>query len=284
MTFAKNKNRILKTLTQRLLEEKSMSEIAKALYDELRELLNIHRLGIAVVSDDRKSINSRLNLSTTKLKLFKGYKVPLESSSLKSVINSGRSRIIPDLTAYLKAKPTSVSTRLIISEGMKSSVTMPLISNKKPIGDLFLSSQELSAFQETHIDFIEDFLPIIALSLERGLLQEKLEETSQALNLAIIEKEGLSDALLKYGKKTEESFDRAADPTEESLLQTYPSPLRFEQPMSWQAWEREIIHYTLTISKEKIYGKNGAADILDLAPTTLQSKMKRLGVRKNSDS
>lgn len=279
MSFHAKKEKILSILTQRLIEEKDLNSIANALYDELRELLNIHRLGIAVLSDDGKHIISRLNLSTTKLKLYKGYKVPLESSSLKAVIKSGRSRIIPDLEAYLKAKPTSVSTRLIISEGIKSSVTMPLLVNNNAVGVLFLSSIEVNAFQEDHIAFLEDFLRIISLGLERALLIEKLDSTEKALNISALENEGLSDAL----KKSISIKKGQAQEPQEPVV-NYPSPLRFDKPMSWQAWEREVILYTLSLSDGKIYGSGGAAELLELAPTTLQSKMKRLGIRKKSDS
>lgn len=278
MNFNAKKDKILSILTQRLIEEKDLNSIANALYDELRELLNIHRLGIAVLSDDQKHIISRLNLSTNKLKLYKGYKVPLESSSLKTVIKSGRPRIIPDLEAYLKAKPTSVSTRLIISEGMKSSVTLPLLVNNKATGVLFLSSHDTNAFKEDHIAFIEDFLSVISLGLERALLIEKLDSTEKELNISVLENEGLSDALKKNveksGKLPEENL---------SAVVNYPTPLRFNEPMSWQAWEREVILYTLSLSDGKIYGQGGAAELLELAPTTLQSKMKRLGIRKKTD-
>jgi transcriptional regulator with GAF, ATPase, and Fis domain len=278
MNFADKKERLLSVLTQRLIEEKDLNSLANALYDELRGLLNIHRLGIAVLTDDKKHITSRLNLSTTKLKLYKGYKVPLDSSSLRAIINSGKSRIIPDLDAYLKAKPTSVSTRLILSEGMKSSVTLPLLVNQKVIGVLFLSSQETNAFQEDHISFVEDFSNIIALGLERALLLERLDSAEKALNISILENVGLSDALKKKVEKN------GMKPDADSSLVNYPSPLRFDSPMSWQAWEREVILYTLSQSSNKIYGAAGAAELLELAPTTLQSKMKRLGIRKKTDS
>ncbi|WP_346316189.1 sigma-54 dependent transcriptional regulator [Chitinophaga sp. YIM B06452] len=50
---------------------------------------------------------------------------------------------------------------------------------------------------------------------------------------------------------------------------------------TWQSYEREYILYTLRKCKGKISGKSGAAELLDLAPSTLESKMKRLGIRKH---
>lgn len=43
---------------------------------------------------------------------------------------------------------------------------------------------------------------------------------------------------------------------------------------------KEIIEHALKLSNGKIYGKNGAAALLKLKPTTLQSKMKKLGIKR----
>lgn len=43
--------------------------------------------------------------------------------------------------------------------------------------------------------------------------------------------------------------------------------------------ERRIVERALTRTHGKVYGDDGAAALLGIAPTTLQSKMKRLGLR-----
>jgi transcriptional regulator with GAF, ATPase, and Fis domain len=45
--------------------------------------------------------------------------------------------------------------------------------------------------------------------------------------------------------------------------------------------ERAIVTKALELSRWKIYGTDGAAAVLKIKPTTLVSKMKRLGVRKD---
>jgi len=48
--------------------------------------------------------------------------------------------------------------------------------------------------------------------------------------------------------------------------------------------ERAIVSKALERSRWKIYGADGAAALLKIKPTTLVSKMKRLGVRKEDKS
>ncbi|MHA3789710.1 sigma 54-interacting transcriptional regulator [Flavobacterium hauense] len=45
-----------------------------------------------------------------------------------------------------------------------------------------------------------------------------------------------------------------------------------------QEMEREYIYYILKKCKGKVYGAGGAAELLDLPPSTLNSKMKKLGI------
>jgi formate hydrogenlyase transcriptional activator len=46
--------------------------------------------------------------------------------------------------------------------------------------------------------------------------------------------------------------------------------------------ERAIVSKALERSRWKIYGADGAAALLKIKPTTLVSKMKRLGVRREN--
>jgi formate hydrogenlyase transcriptional activator len=49
-------------------------------------------------------------------------------------------------------------------------------------------------------------------------------------------------------------------------------------PASWKQASRQTIEEALRASEGRVYGKRGAAVLLGLKPTTLQSKMKKLGV------
>jgi transcriptional regulator with GAF, ATPase, and Fis domain len=49
---------------------------------------------------------------------------------------------------------------------------------------------------------------------------------------------------------------------------------------TWEEHEKEYILFVLTKCNGKISGVNGAAHILDIPPTTLESRMKKLGIKK----
>jgi transcriptional regulator with GAF, ATPase, and Fis domain len=47
-----------------------------------------------------------------------------------------------------------------------------------------------------------------------------------------------------------------------------------------ESLERDHIRRVLALTSGHIYGKSGAAELLGLKPSTLQSRMKKLGIRR----
>ena len=70
-------------------------------------------------------------------------------------------------------------------------------------------------------------------------------------------------------------------PTEDDVLITSGCPSHGE-PHSLEQVEKHHILEVLTQTKWVIEGANGAARILDLHPNTLRSRMKKLGLDRNS--
>jgi transcriptional regulator with GAF, ATPase, and Fis domain len=64
-------------------------------------------------------------------------------------------------------------------------------------------------------------------------------------------------------------------------LETGPAPLGAEPPgfPSFEEAERAHLRAALERTRGKLYGKGGAAELLGLPPTTLQSKLRKLGLR-----
>ncbi len=246
------KEDILNEILLALVEGKDLGDTSRILYAQLREVVPIERLGIAFISRDRKFLISRINISEAPIKLVDGYRARISSSTLRNLLDNNKSRIINDLGKYLESKPESEGTRLMVEEGVASSVSVPLISNGKAIGILFIASTDKGAYGQGHIDIVNHLAPIISIMLEKSLLLDSLKNSSDNYQEFIGQSGTLGEGAncgLNWHK-------------------------------SWMEWESFILSNILKLSRGKIYGKDGAAEILKLPPTTLQGKLKKLGLSR----
>lgn len=154
----------------RLAMGASFEEIFDNIYDSFDRYLPYDRMGVALIDSATQTIRAERAQSKAPVRLGVGYALPLDQSSLPEVIRSGRPRIITDFEAYIKEHPESDSTKLMIAEGMRSSITMPLKIDERPIGALFFSSMEPHTYERHHVQFLQVAASFVSPALEKGIL------------------------------------------------------------------------------------------------------------------
>jgi signal transduction histidine kinase len=70
---------------------------------------------------------------------------------------------------------------MIVAEGIRSSLTCPLISNGKPVGFLFFSSARPYTYEKAHVEFFVRIAGALATMVEKGLLVSELVEQKAAI-------------------------------------------------------------------------------------------------------
>jgi len=148
-----------------------MDDILDTLFDRVNVLLDIDRIGIAFVDYRRGYIVAEYGVARyDNLKLGTGYEVKTETTSLKKHLHNHKGLYNNDITKTLRENPESVSLRLIASEGIKSNMTIPLVSNNVVFGFVFLSSKKKNNFTEEHLRFASKIIYEIKGSLNRSYL------------------------------------------------------------------------------------------------------------------
>jgi diguanylate cyclase (GGDEF)-like protein len=113
-----------------------------------------------------------------------GHAAPVDDTVVQEILGTGVPMIVNDLEAYLEENSDSEPTRLIVSEGMRSSLTCPLAAAGKPVGLMVFSSKEPNTYDEDHRAMLEHIAEHVATILERSRLYERLGELNWQLRIA----------------------------------------------------------------------------------------------------
>jgi len=172
---------MLARITQRINEGLVIDEVLDQVYENFFSLIPYDRIGLGLLEEEKTLVRAawaRSEAAEIKLKL--GYSAGLAGSSLEEIIRTGRPRIINDLEGYLEQHPYSESTRMIVDEGMRSSLTCPLVVRGQPVGFLFFSSVKKNTYREIHQNLFIQIAGQLAVILEKSrIYQDLLEKTVQ---------------------------------------------------------------------------------------------------------
>jgi hypothetical protein len=161
-----------------------LDDVLDNVYRDFQAIIPYNRIGFALLEEEKGLTRVRASWAKTdqkRLRLVKGYAASLAGSSLETIIKTGEPRIINDLVEYLQNKPTSDSTRLIVAEGMRSSLTCPLIANGIPVGFIFFSSIQPNSYADVHIDIFKRIAGQLSVIVEKGRLVSQLADQKAAI-------------------------------------------------------------------------------------------------------
>jgi len=163
-------------ITEQLNFGVSLDETLDFVYEALKDVIPYNRIGFSLINDEGTNVVARWARSDRAMKLTGGYTAALEGSTLKNILDTARPRIINDLEDYLAKKPSSESTRLVVAEGMRSSLTCPLIVQGRPVGFMFFSSVARDTYSDVHVAFFRQIAGTLSAVVEKGRLYTELDE------------------------------------------------------------------------------------------------------------
>jgi signal transduction histidine kinase len=172
---------ILRTVNQKIAARPSLRAIIDYLFDNTQALIPCDRMGLAFVDENSQLVTSYYNrASYDQLFIDKDYAEALQGSSLADVLRTGLPRIIDDLEAYVREHPRSRSSRLLIKEGVRSSLTCPLSVEGRVVGFIFRSSRRPNTYSPAHIELQMAISERLSQAVEKAWRIEQLEEANYA--------------------------------------------------------------------------------------------------------
>ena len=174
--------RQLGVITSQINAGLMLDEILEAVYHEFRAFIPYNRIGFSLIETNGQSVRAywaKTDQPAAQLKV--GYSAPLQGSSLETILRTGQPRILNDLQLYLQQKPDSQSTQLIVGEGIRSSLTCPLLANGVPVGFMFFSSIYPNTYADVHVEIFQRIANQLSVIVEKGRLVSELATQKQAI-------------------------------------------------------------------------------------------------------
>jgi signal transduction histidine kinase len=172
---------VLARITEHIAQGWLLDDCMAMMYDDLWSIIPYNRIGLAFIEDEGYTVRTRwARTDQPHLIIGRGYATPLASSSLRQIAQSGQPRIINDLEAYGR-QSLSIPTRDALAEGVRSSLTCPLLIEGRTVGFLFFSSAQPDTYRTTHVDLFLRIANRISWAVEKARLTSEIAEQRAAI-------------------------------------------------------------------------------------------------------
>lgn len=172
--------KILREINDKLITQFDYKKTLDFVFESLNIIIPYDRIGIALLEGEGETSDVCSKWVRSKIPnnhLNVGYCARLQGSSLQKIIETGQPRIINDLVQYAADHQQSISTKLIIKDGIRSSLTCPLRLNGNPVGIVFFSSTSTDTYKKEHVQTYLDIADELSLIVEHGRLRNSFENS-----------------------------------------------------------------------------------------------------------
>ena len=171
----------LRMVNQKVAAKQSLNDVADFLFERTRSLIPCDRIGLAFVDESGERVIAQYARADYQpLLLTRGYAADLRGGSLERVIKSAQPRIIDDLERHAHEHPASHSSHLLVREGVRSSITCPLVVEGRVLGFMFRDSRSPGAFNAHHVQLEMAISERLSQAVEKAWRIEQLTAANQA--------------------------------------------------------------------------------------------------------
>lgn len=166
-------------LIENINQKTSFYDTLRFIYDAFRKYIPYSYIGIALFDLEKPTqLNAAYGISDGTFEGLPGRLLgdttELSETSLGAIMESMKPRIINDLEEYSRLRKPQRYTEIILEEGIRSSITLPLKAQGKVLGFIFFSSKEKNQYSERHSDFLETIVNALTISFEKNIFTDEL--------------------------------------------------------------------------------------------------------------
>lgn len=180
-SFSPAEQQVLDLINRKVAAAESLEKLIDFLFDAVQPIFDCDRVGVSFVEEGgARLVAHYARAAYDPVLLKKGYAEELSGSSLARVIDSGAPRILTDLERHLADRPASRSTKILLREGVRSSMTCPLLVEGRIAGLLFFSSRRPHAYAEHHVRLHLAIAERLGQAVDKARRIEQLTEANRS--------------------------------------------------------------------------------------------------------
>lgn len=166
-----------------------IDDVLDSLFFSIQKELRIDRVGIAFVDYNKRKIIAEHGISNYgDIILGPGFEIDFEDTTLTKLLNSKENVIRNDLLKEYGKRPHSTSLKLIIKEGIRSNMIIPLSANDTVFAFLFFSSTVTNNFDEHMLQIGKNIAKEIAELIDKTYLSKTMFATITRVFADLVDK------------------------------------------------------------------------------------------------
>jgi len=195
----------------KVLSGHSLNEILNAVFESFGDIFTFDRMALAFLEEDGKRVVCKfVKTKYSPVYLKEGYSADLSATTLEKTIEERKPRVIGDLSVYLLTRKASEPSRMLLREGIRSSMITPLYAGDKPLGILYFNSFFPGAYRERELAILKSIGDTLGWSIERayytGRIEGALNSYRELLNFVSHEIKNPISSLITQGRLLEQGF------------------------------------------------------------------------------
>lgn len=169
----------LELVNRKVAAGRSLDEVLDFLFRTTRDVCPCDRIGVAFLEEEGRRVVARRAVADYEpVLLGAGWAEDLAATSLGQVLGTEAPRILDDLPSYLAARPASRSTRVLVEEGVRSSLAARLEVDGRVLGILFRSARRPRAYDSRQAHLHLEVSERLAQAVEKAWLLDRLAEAN----------------------------------------------------------------------------------------------------------
>ena len=264
---------VLRELDRIISSSLDIRKVYDAFAKGVKKLIDYDRISIALYDEEKDIIKMHLVRTKIKSRAPEGSWRPREGSIIGRVIYTGK----PFIRGDVLEKKEFLEDEILVRDGLRSYVVMPLFSKGKVIGTFNLGSKKPEAYSEEDLGVLEDLSIQLAIAVENSLLYQKLKNAYDRLQQAHEELKAVdqlkSNIIANVSHELRTPITIAKGAIELAMLEEDSEKRNFLLKMAFDALVRQNFMVGNLIEAARIEGRPRKFKMqpLDLTPLVMET-------------